>query len=577
MTTYFSLNTSKEYKDWTFTANKKELFYGSVLGGGTYMLFLFVDALLLGSFFTHSLLIRSILLFPVIFVTLIARTNWNKNYTTNDFLGSLIILLPHLGHFLLINHYKGALPTPYFLAGTAILLVFQQLMLGITFWRGTMVGSFMILSFAIYQLFFASHSMSYAIFEIGAMTVGYLGLMAGRGSMEKSKISNYLLIQELEQSTKELELQKNLLAEGEKINKTFSWRLDPDKKMVKLSSGVFPFYNAKSDYLPPQEVFGNVFKLMHPDDQARLASLQQEHENKRDPNNPDQADEFNRIAPLVYRVLLDNGQTVWLKDNTSKFVENEGFYGSTQDITEVKEIEITLNNQAEELKRKKEEIEQILYATTHDLKEPIRTIDSFIALLKMELASHPNPEVQTFLSFIADSSIRMNQLIEGLLNFSRLGQKEPIQEVNCEEVIEEVIKDLAFSIKTANATIEREPLPSFIGYKTEIRLLFQNLISNAIKFRKADIAPIIQINVSENSTFYTFSIIDNGIGVDEKFQEMIFQLFRRVNTKTEYEGTGIGLANCKKIVELHNGKIWVTSEKNKGTTFYFTISKNLKQ
>ncbi|UZR97735.1 sensor histidine kinase [Chondrinema litorale] len=165
----------------------------------------------------------------------------------------------------------------------------------------------------------------------------------------------------------------------------------------------------------------------------------------------------------------------------------------------------------------------------------------------------------------------MEQLVKELLQYSRIGETRDLTLIDCSKLVSEVILDLNAQIIKANAQITVGHLPEIEGYETEIRQLFQNLLSNAIKFRKQDINPEIEITYNNANNEHTFSIKDNGIGIDFKFFENIFVIFKRLHVREKYEGTGIGLAHCKKIVELHGGKIWVESNLDKGSNFLFTL------
>jgi light-regulated signal transduction histidine kinase (bacteriophytochrome) len=162
-------------------------------------------------------------------------------------------------------------------------------------------------------------------------------------------------------------------------------------------------------------------------------------------------------------------------------------------------------------------------------------------------------------------------LVTGILDYSLLGQKRILSVVDCDKIIHEVLFDMSDSIKSSGAGIMVKKLPVINGFETELRLLFQNLIHNAIKFRKRDVPPEIDISAEIQQHEWTFSIQDNGIGIHDNEKEHVFVIFRRTHNRSEYEGSGIGLAHCKKIVEMHDGRIWVESTPGLGSTFYFTI------
>ncbi|MEM7659875.1 MAG: PAS domain S-box protein, partial [Bacteroidota bacterium] len=247
--------------------------------------------------------------------------------------------------------------------------------------------------------------------------------------------------------------------------------------------------------------------------------------------------------------------------------------GLAVDISKRKEAEV-IRQRMEHLEARNQEMEQFTYVASHDMQEPLRTIISFAGLLdKRHRQDLPLP-AREYLQFIYDAAHRMNDLIRELLDYSRLGKGRITAEVDCAELIQSVLQDLHATIQEAEAEIMVEGAPRVLGVERELRQLFQNLISNAIKFRFKDIPPVIRIFAQEEEEFWQFGVQDNGIGIPQKYQDRIFHLFQRLNHRDQYDGTGIGLAHCRKIVELHYGEIWVESEPEAGTTFFFTIRKS---
>jgi PAS domain S-box-containing protein len=253
--------------------------------------------------------------------------------------------------------------------------------------------------------------------------------------------------------------------------------------------------------------------------------------------------------------------------------DNDFFCAFIRDITERKEAEIRQHEFAEDLKRKNTELEQFAYVASHDLQEPLRTVSGFVELLKRHYKDHADENVTRYINYITDASDRMRRLVQDLLDYSRLGRQRILEPVDCNLVTQEVLSDLTMSIQESQAVINIEPLPVISGYATEIKQLFQNLLSNSLKFRKPGIPPVISISVTPKEEYWQFQVTDNGIGIEEKYWERVFVIFQRLHTKNEYAGTGIGLAHCKKITELHNGRIWIDSTPGNGSTFYFTIRK----
>jgi len=219
------------------------------------------------------------------------------------------------------------------------------------------------------------------------------------------------------------------------------------------------------------------------------------------------------------------------------------------------------------------ELEQFTFIASHDLQEPLRTLTNFSQLILKDYAGKLDNDGNKYIKFISDSAIRMRNLVKDLLEYSLLGKNTTRTIVDCNKIVSEVLADMAEAIKESNANITVKELPSLNGFATELRLLFQNLINNSIKFQKKNVRPEIIISAESHEKEWIFAIEDNCIGIGEKDKEKIFIIFKRLHNRDEYEGTGIGLAHCKKIVELHGGKIWVESTLGTGSVFIFTIPK----
>jgi signal transduction histidine kinase len=236
--------------------------------------------------------------------------------------------------------------------------------------------------------------------------------------------------------------------------------------------------------------------------------------------------------------------------------------------------EITLENKNKELERKNKELEQFAYVASHDLQEPLRTVSSFAELFQKQYRDKVDEKGTKYLDYILQSSSRMKVLIMDLLEYSRIGSKKQWEQVDCNKVVAEVLADLDVAVREAGAEIKPGVLPVITAYPTEIKQLFQNLVFNAIKFRKKNTAPRIEIDAKRNGEFWEFSVADNGIGIAPEHHDRIFIIFQRLHNRNEYQGSGIGLSHCKKIVELHKGRIWLKSEPDLGTTFYFNLQYN---
>ncbi len=224
-----------------------------------------------------------------------------------------------------------------------------------------------------------------------------------------------------------------------------------------------------------------------------------------------------------------------------------------------------------EMESKNKELEQFAYVASHDLQEPLRTISGFVELLQKQYRGKFDANADKLLGYISNASDRMKVLIKDLLDYSRIGREKKIRQVDCNNLLAEVLADLDQIIKESGATIRTEPLPVIHAYPTELKLLFQNLITNSIKFHKPGLTPVVAIRSEKENGHWKFSVRDNGIGIDRQFADRIFIIFQRLHNRSQYEGSGIGLAHCKKIAELHGGNIWVESEPGEGSRFFFTI------
>ncbi len=236
----------------------------------------------------------------------------------------------------------------------------------------------------------------------------------------------------------------------------------------------------------------------------------------------------------------------------------------------INELKETLN----ELERSNKELEQFAYVSSHDLQEPLRTIASFTQLLERRYKGQFDSDADEFMDYIVEAAKRMKEQINGLLEYSRVATKgEEFQLVDMNSILNQTLQTLNTLIKESKAEITIDELPNVMGDTRQLQSVFQNLISNAIKFRKCEEPPIIHISSykDENNNEYVFSIKDNGIGIEEQYMERIFTIFQRLHTREVYKGTGIGLSIVKRIIERHNGRIWVESEYGVGSTFYFTI------
>lgn len=270
-----------------------------------------------------------------------------------------------------------------------------------------------------------------------------------------------------------------------------------------------------------------------------------------------------------------DGTFYWVFTSIVPFKNAEGkiyqYLAIRQDVTDRKKAELLSQQNTEKVKEKNKELEQFAYIASHDLQEPLRTVTSFAGLLEEEYSDKLDGNASQYLEFITQASKRMSELVKGLLDYSRIGKGREKVIVDCNEVVNDIQQDLSVIITETKAKIKVENLPTICAYNTELRLLFQNLISNAIKFRKKDQVSVVKISAKKKKDHYHFLIEDNGIGIANEHLEKIFIIFQRLHNKHEYDGSGIGLAHCRKIIALHEGEIWVESELERGSNFHFTI------
>ncbi|MBV9864201.1 MAG: CHASE3 domain-containing protein [Abitibacteriaceae bacterium] len=256
-------------------------------------------------------------------------------------------------------------------------------------------------------------------------------------------------------------------------------------------------------------------------------------------------------------------------------VNGESFYsGIISDITTRKQAAEALERQAQELVRSNTELEQFAYVASHDLQEPLRMVGSYTQLLSKRYKGKLDADADEFINYAVDGATRMQRLINDLLAYSRVGTKgKELKPTDCQAVLNRAINNLQGAIADNGATVTHESLPTVMGDEVQLGQLFQNLIGNAIKFHgEAPPEVHIQARIDENDAEkWLFTVRDNGIGIDPQYGERIFVIFQRLHSKTDYPGTGIGLAICKKIVERHGGSIWIESTVGQGTTFFFTL------
>ena len=266
------------------------------------------------------------------------------------------------------------------------------------------------------------------------------------------------------------------------------------------------------------------------------------------------------LTPVIYNASL-------YRDKDGKVL---GVVATARDISDIKRAE-------EELIRSNQDLQQFAYVASHDLQEPLRNVASCLQLLEKEYKNKLGANADQYIHYAIESSVRMKSLILDLLAYSRVATRGKAPEpVDCQQLLDRTVDNLGVAISEAGAVITHGPLPKVYGDDAQLLQVFQNLVQNGIKFHR-DEPPQIHISAAKNNNDWVFSVKDNGIGIESKHLDRIFVIFQRLHKRSQYEGTGMGLAIVKKVVERHQGRVWVDSEPGKGTTFYFTIPDNVMQ
>jgi len=306
----------------------------------------------------------------------------------------------------------------------------------------------------------------------------------------------------------------------------------------------------------------------------RLFYTQNDLENQVPDSLLNQAKSEGKVYNEGWR-LRKNGSQFWagvtitaIHDDNDEVI---GFGKITRDLTSIKVQEEMRQEYLENLQDKNQELQQLTKIASHDLQEPIRNLNSFLDLIHHEFGTELNPDLTVYLNYISGSAKRMEDLVKGLFVFSQLGIEKERKKVSVKDLFEDVKMDLFSAITDSGVELSCTEMPTLSVYEVDFRQLLQNLLSNAFKFRRTVGTPKVELSCSRDGENHVFCLKDNGIGIHPEHHKEIFLLFKRLHAKNKYEGLGLGLANCKKIVELHGGRIWVDSVPGEGSSFYFTI------
>ncbi len=281
------------------------------------------------------------------------------------------------------------------------------------------------------------------------------------------------------------------------------------------------------------------------------------------------------ITPNEYRIIRKDGKVLFVR--TSGIIERSGgvpvkVFVTLQDISERKQNEKQLFDSLEKIKKSNADLELFTQIAAHDLQEPIRTIVAFSQIIRKECRQDCNPVFEKYLQNIETAGRRMNDLVNDLRMYSGIRpDRTALRRVGMERVLEAALDNLSLEIEETHAIITHEPLPEVCVQKTQFIQVFQNLVDNAIKFRRPGLSPQVHVSVSPSDDMWQFSVRDNGIGIRQQYYEKIFVLFERLHNRETFPGTGLGLAVCKRVIEGHGGKIWVESAIDQGSTFFFTV------
>jgi PAS domain S-box-containing protein len=405
--------------------------------------------------------------------------------------------------------------------------------------------------------------------------------ISGQNELKVLEDSFNEMIRNLHQSIVTKERAELLLLESEERfvqaaeqSGTFTWEVDAD--------GLFTYVHPVVEEVvgfTPSEIIGTLhFYDLHPKEgRERLRDLAFESFKKKEV-----------LVGLENLIQTKEGQIIWVVTSGIPLLNEAGdlvgYRGSDTDINQRKcaeeevrahrdNLEEKVTARTAELSRSNAELEQFAYIASHDLQEPLRMVTSYMQLIEKRYKEKLDEDGIEFIEFAVDGAKRMKTLIGDLLTYSRVGSKEkPFESVDCGRVLEKALSNLEIAIEESGAEITHAPLPTVRGDEVQLVQLFQNLIGNAIKFR-GDQPPEIQIRAEEEGSAWRFSVQDNGIGIKPEYFEMIFQVFKRLHGRGEYDGTGIGLAVCRKIISRHGGTLDVESHLAEGATFRFTISK----
>jgi PAS domain S-box-containing protein len=378
----------------------------------------------------------------------------------------------------------------------------------------------------------------------------------------------YLDLTEWEKAQSALLTSQTQLAQALSLAKAAAWSFDHLTSNYKFNDAYYALYGTTVEEQGGYEVPLGEFPLrfVHPDNQDAFIKVSSGNSNNGD---------VPEIIETEERAFRPDGKDMHVFTRARVYKDARGekyqLIGVTQDVTAQKQSQLELSFRAQELARSNEELEQFVYVASHDLQEPLRMVASYTELLSRRYKGKLDSDADEFIGFAVDGANRMKRLIDDLLSYSRVGTRgKAPQPTSSESACNQALANLSMAIEETGAEVTSDDLPLVMADESQLVQLFQNLIGNAIKFHSSG-SPKVQVSAELQQREWVFSVKDNGIGIEPEYFDRIFLIFQRLHKKTEYPGTGIGLAVCKRIVERHGGRIWVESEPGKGATFLFTF------
>ncbi len=394
--------------------------------------------------------------------------------------------------------------------------------------------------------------------------IGLNSIRTPDGLLVFAAISDISLRKRSEDALRQSEARLNLALSAAHAG-TWDWDMTDDQATWSEESYLL-FGLKPEDGRPSYKLW---LSMVHPDDRAavqgRVKTLINEYTTQ----------PMHETFDLEYRIVRSDGAVRWVNDRGQILYDRDNrparMIGIVIDVTERKLVEERLARQAQELERSNAELQEFAYVASHDLQEPLRAVAGCVEILRRRYQGTLDARADEIIRHAVDGSARMQNLINDLLAYSRVGSRDqPFELADSNAALRSALANLEVAITESGTAVTHDQLPKIVADQAQLAQLFQNLIGNAIKFHGSH-APVIHIGVERKKDEWRFSVSDNGIGIEPQYLERIFHIFQRLHGRAAYPGTGIGLAICKRIVERHGGRIWGESQPGEGSTFHFTF------